>query len=730
MSTSPSVIIYDADFKKIAYLENASSVSIKLYLNQVWEASFRLPANDGKTVYCQDYYYAEIYDGLVRVGMFRIMDHSAVVLDQLYYKEYHCEHVLGKLLDDVIFGYHRTADLGTTDEAIQDCLSYQTVENWVITPVGTDFNRLFSYEWENTNLLSALLTIPASFDGNDINYMWTWDDSVYPWILNLERLESYDGAKIGIEFQKNLSTITRIRDPRSVITRIYPLGYGDGENQLDITGVNPTGLNYIDSDTIEDYGVISYIWVDRRYKDADSLYSAACQKLEDNKEPKVTYTATAADLVSITGLESDTFVLGAVVRIRDDDIGVDVKNRIVQIEKPDVVNSPQETDIKISNMRETIVDTISGLNSRQIVDETVSQGSLNFSPFNIPLTQIQNGYPVRYHVWLPDDDTRFVRLNAAKLVIYGHPYRTYTSIANDGYISPDTYSLRKSYRVVTPAALHVGTANWVDLCESPIIGINTYQLYVQFGVLPLTLTYNSHARIRLLIRDDPVTGFSAEYYPDMNGTGVAVWRYMFGDHNHVVGGHSHHYDGYCHATHPAMGLPTYGYSGETWYYPYKESSSHYPGNTTTKGLSYLGPSCLQRDKQYLIPGNYVGKTIVLQAIADEAMEMTGYIEIDAQPLLKIETTPEINEPIDPTTSEKYYPENVEVFIEDGDGNLTIISDYALDSHLIGGVEFESNEIDFTDYVTRGHNTIEIRCSGKGSILGEGQIRFFQSTHAN
>lgn len=725
MSVSPAVIIYDSAFKKIAYLENATNVSIKLILNQVWESGFRLPANDGKNIYCADYNYAEIFDGATRIGLFRIMDHSTVILEQLYYKEYHCEHVLGKLLDDVIFGYVRTEDGGTTTSAINTILSYQTTENWILNPLGIDVSRLFVYEFENTNLLSALFQIPAPFDGLDAQYMFSWDDSIYPWVLNLQRLDPYENAKIGIYYQKNLSEITRFRDPRSVITRIYPLGYGDGENQLDISAVNPSGLKYVDSDTIEDYGVISYIWVDRRYKDESSLYYAALQKLESYKEPKVTYTATAADLMSITGLESDTFILGSAVRIRDDDIGIDVTNRIVQIEKPDIVNEPQTTDIKISNMRDSLVDAVSNLDSRQTVDETVSQGVLNYFPFTIPMSQIQEGYPVKYHLWLPDDDTRFVRLNKARMYLYGYPFRTTTSISHGGYISPDTYDLRNNFKASNDEQTAIGTSEWVDICESPVININTYQIFVRFGVLPFCSEFNTDAYYRLLIRDDPVTGFSAEYYPDINGAHINIWRHMFGEHKHSIPAHRHHVQ----FTGRISGLNV-SIVDDTFYHAYSCNSGGCPGvSVSTGAVSQENTACKQRDDIYLIAGNYYDKTVVLQARGDVAMTMKGYIDVQAQPLLKIDTTPELAEPINPVTSEPYYPERVTVSLINGDGETIVISDYALDPNLNGGIEFVSWPIDFTDHVTKGRNTIIIECEGRGTVFGEGQVQFFQTTHA-
>lgn len=36
----------------------------------------------------------------------------------------------------------------------------------------------------------------------------------------------------------NMTSYTRGRDPQNIVTRLYPLGYGEGINQLNIKGVN------------------------------------------------------------------------------------------------------------------------------------------------------------------------------------------------------------------------------------------------------------------------------------------------------------------------------------------------------------------------------------------------------------------------------------------------------------------------------------------------------------
>ena len=47
-----------------------------------------------------------------------------------------------------------------------------------------------------------------------------------------------EGGRQRYDTEKNLIGIERDEDPTQVITRLYPLGYGEGVNQLTIKDVN------------------------------------------------------------------------------------------------------------------------------------------------------------------------------------------------------------------------------------------------------------------------------------------------------------------------------------------------------------------------------------------------------------------------------------------------------------------------------------------------------------
>jgi phage minor structural protein len=155
--------VFNRNMKRLAYLDNAVSVSYTLELNSLWTASFTMPANDLKNQYCDPLNFVEIFDGDERIDLFRIIGEDLERSDGAT-RYYNCEHVLATLLNDVLFQYHQYGGYGIkTDEILNYVLGKQTTQNWLLG--ACDFARNFEYNWENTTLLAALFSVPECFDG-------------------------------------------------------------------------------------------------------------------------------------------------------------------------------------------------------------------------------------------------------------------------------------------------------------------------------------------------------------------------------------------------------------------------------------------------------------------------------------------------------------------------------------------------------------------------------------
>lgn len=397
-----NVIVYDQDMKKVAYLENAFNIGYERPLNNLHRASFSLPAGDEKNAECLPLRFVEIFDNGERIDLFRIMPSAAQRRRSDATITYQCEHVLGSLLDDVLFQYHTVGNLGVyTADVINYVLQRQTTTRWQLGAV--EFTRQFEYNWENENLLAALYSIPKPFD---TEYMWTWDTSVYPWTLNL--VEPPAGVQAYIRYGVNLQGITKQEDPTDLCTRIYPLGYGEGVNQLGIADLNG-GLPYLDADTQAQYGVISKVWVDRRFTSAETLMARAQTMLDQLKVPRISYSVEASELYSLTRDPLDRFVTGAQVRVIDEEMGIDIIARVVNVRKTNVTGAPGAVTLEIANRPQNIAGSMADLESRQRINEVYAQGATNVNVYNM-VDNADQSNPAKLRFWVPAEAVRINKL--------------------------------------------------------------------------------------------------------------------------------------------------------------------------------------------------------------------------------------------------------------------------------------------------------------------------------
>lgn len=254
------VTIYDAQMRRVAWLENAKDIEYSMPLNSLWTAVFSLPGDDPKNAECKPFYFVELYDDNERVELFRIVPNTMNRNQSGPVIKYECEHVLATLLNDVLFQSHTVGNLGVyTDQVIQYILSKQVVQRWKLGTVG--FRRQFEYNWENDTLLGAVFSVPKPFDSE---YQWTWDTTSFPWTLNL--VEPNEEVTAYIRYGVNMTEIEKVVDPTNLCTRLYGLGFGEGVNQLTFADING-GLPYIEDTAAQaEHGILSSIFVDRRFE--------------------------------------------------------------------------------------------------------------------------------------------------------------------------------------------------------------------------------------------------------------------------------------------------------------------------------------------------------------------------------------------------------------------------------------------------------------------------------
>lgn len=399
--------------KTTAILENAYTIGYEKQVNAIWQASFSLPINDPKVGKVELLKYVEIDE----VGLFRIMPKKTSKSSNSV--TFQCEHVLSTLLNSVLFKYHQLSNYTTTD-VLQYLLSHQKEKHWKLGVVST--KRYFHYSWENENLLSALFSVPKPIDEQ---LTWTFDTTSYPWTLNLVHAETEPTCRI--KERHNLVNFDLEENPMSVYNRIYPLGAGEGVNQLGIESVN-NGVAYIEDDaSIAQNGVIETIWPDKRFTDASSLKASAETLLKRWKEPIVSWSVSAADVSKLTGAKIDELKEGKVVRLQLDDYPT-TDLRIMKESKSDMTGSPGNIQLEIGNVSEDLGTTLSDIERRQEINEVYSQGATNILSFNYQ-DNCDGSIPAVIPFYIDED---VVNINTCELTFRTNKFRAYSTATHGG----------------------------------------------------------------------------------------------------------------------------------------------------------------------------------------------------------------------------------------------------------------------------------------------------------
>ena len=419
--------ILDVNRQNVAYLENAYSVSYEKEVNKIATASFKMPLNDSKNEKIKHLQYVEIIDDDNEyIGLFRIMPTQTVVSENEQSVTYQCNHVLTTLMDSVMFKYHEIPPNTSTREVLEYLLNLQKVKHWRL---GTcDFTRYFQYSWENVNgIVDAIFSVPKAFDED---YMFTFDTTSYPWTLNL--IQPPTAPTCYIHESLNLKGLKIESNQNQMINRIYPLGIGEGVNQLNIKKVNPTSQAYIENaQSIVDNGLIEYIWVDRRFTDAKLLMQSAQSLLAKFSQPIVSWETDAIDLIKAstdkTVPQMTKLRVGNVVRLSTEKFGI-VNLRILKESKSDVFGDPGNIKLSIGNVLTDLGTTQADIERKIEINQLYSQGATNILNYD-KADNADEQYPVKFRIYIDDD---VVKINTCELTFETTKFRAYSKSLSGG----------------------------------------------------------------------------------------------------------------------------------------------------------------------------------------------------------------------------------------------------------------------------------------------------------
>ncbi len=222
---------------------------------------------------------------------------------------------------------------------------------------------------------------------------------------------------VKIELGRNQQSLLVNYDPTTVLTRIIPLGYGEGINQLNIKSVN-SGLNYINDLTSQaEYGIITTAITNKDIQNASTLKIWGQTYLTQNSKPVMTVEAEMTDL-SLINLDLPVS-LGDTVEVDNSVMQFDIFARIIEKEtdllaayNPKLVIDTKP--IRLSTQQISLVSRISSL-------ENAPQGNTFITTLNA-CDNLDEVHSIIIPLWLSPD---IIYVNRVMLHVESQKFRAY-----------------------------------------------------------------------------------------------------------------------------------------------------------------------------------------------------------------------------------------------------------------------------------------------------------------
>jgi len=316
--------------------------------------------------------------------------------------------------------------------------------------VGTvDVTGTFDLETEKESILANINKVQEKWGGNLV-----WDSINKTVSLRDETLwQNYTG--FGVRYAKNLKTVNRI-DDYEIITRLYPFGADD----LNIGTVND-GIIYLDN-TSYSSKVLTGVWTNQDLATAQQVKDGGTAYLAKMCKPRHTYKIEMLDLRTVSGYEHETFDIGHLIDIADEEIGINDRARIIRCKYN--IFQPWLCELDAGDPIEKIAASIANtIKATRFVNANKSNAgfqNLLKAKIDTAATEI-NGASGDYtcidgvSTWLNPDDGSLTRITPRGLVISPDGGLTWqTAVDGNGF-----YGNAAWVEKIAAAAIQIGVAS-------------------------------------------------------------------------------------------------------------------------------------------------------------------------------------------------------------------------------------------------------------------------------
>ncbi len=357
-------VLLDRDGAWEAVLENAYDIIVTGEVNGEDTLSFKLPFRDAKRRFLENEKKIQIVDDIYKIRTVSdIKDMQGGTVTEVYAEAEFYD------LNVSIRKPEKSFDAETPEAAMAFALEGT---EWSVGTVNVRTKRT----WVSTekNALSVLRAV-ADLHGGDL---------VFDCPNRLVHLFTVSGKDSGALFayKKNMKSIKRVVDTRSLVTRLYATGQ-DGLTFADINGGKP----YLEDFTFTSDVRISSLELSS-FTNPYQMKEYTAMRLAQYAKPKVSYVLNAMDLSVLTGFEHEVWSLGDYVRVEDKELGLSVTTRIVRREYN--LQEPWNTVLELSTTLKNLGSSVSRLET--VADSLQGAGAFSGGTISdmVPFNHLKN----------------------------------------------------------------------------------------------------------------------------------------------------------------------------------------------------------------------------------------------------------------------------------------------------------------------------------------------------
>lgn len=234
--------------------------------------------------------------------------------------------------------------------------------------VGTvEVTTLRTWLCEEKNALSILRMVQNIHGG----------DLVFDNGTKTVHLLTFNGRESGALFayRKNLNSIKRVVDTRSLITRLYAYG----REGMTFALIN-NGKEYVEDFTYSNEVRISTLDLSN-FTNPYQMLEFTKMRLAEYAKPRVSYVLSAMDLSVLTGYEHEQWELGDIVTVDDRDLDMTIQTRIIRRQYN--LQEPWKTVLELSSKLRELGDGSTTTVADQLDQSSIVQQEVrDMVPFN------------------------------------------------------------------------------------------------------------------------------------------------------------------------------------------------------------------------------------------------------------------------------------------------------------------------------------------------------------